>query len=84
MKRAANGTKCPPTPNWTATYVEAAGIPKDRKGPLFRTVRGKTGQLTRNPLLQQDVHRMIRQRAAEAGIKTEIACHTFRATGITA
>ncbi len=64
-------------------YMEAAGIAQDRKGPLFRTVRGKTGQLTGNSLLQQDVHRMIRQRAA-AGIKTEIGCHTFRATGITA
>lgn len=65
-------------------YIAAAGITADRKGPLFRTVRGKTGQLTRNPMLQQDVHRMIRQRAAAAGIRTRIGCHTFRATGITA
>ena len=27
---------------------------------------------------------MIRRRAASAGIKTKIGCHTFRATGITA
>ncbi len=27
---------------------------------------------------------MIRRRAAAAGIKTKIGCHTFRATGITA
>jgi len=27
---------------------------------------------------------MIRWRALAAGIKTEIGCHTFRATGITA
>lgn len=27
---------------------------------------------------------MIRRRAAVAGTKTEISCHTFRATGITA
>jgi integrase len=27
---------------------------------------------------------MIRHRAREAGIKTKIGCHTFRATGITA
>jgi hypothetical protein len=26
---------------------------------------------------------MIRRRAGEAGIRTEISCHTFRATGIT-
>ena len=32
---------------------------------------------------QADVHRMIRRRAEEAGIRTKIGCHTFRATGIT-
>lgn len=65
-------------------YVQAAGIAEYRKAPLFQTVRGRTGELTGNPLLQQDVHRMIRQRAKSAGIETEIGCHTFRATGITA
>src|SRR5205823_11822396 len=65
-------------------YIHAAGIDGDRKGPLFRTGYGKTGTLTRNPMRQADVYRMIRRRAAEAGIKTEIGCHTFRATGITA
>jgi integrase len=35
-------------------------------------------------MLQSDVWRMIRRRALSAGIRTEIGCHTFRATGITA
>jgi site-specific recombinase XerD len=35
-------------------------------------------------MLQSDVWRMIRRRALTAGIETEIGCHTFRATGITA
>jgi site-specific recombinase XerD len=69
-------------------YIAAAGIGKDRKQdrkePLFRTVKGRTGELTANPLLQSDVWRMIRRRASQAGIETEIGCHTFRATGITA
>ncbi len=65
-------------------YIRAAGIAEDRKGPLFRTVRGRSGELTSNYLLQPDVWRMIRRRALAAGIKTEIGCHTFRATGITA
>jgi site-specific recombinase XerD len=65
-------------------YIAAAGIGKDRKGPLFRSARGRSGELTENPMLQSDVWRMIRRRAAQAGIKTEIGCHTFRATGITA
>ena len=32
---------------------------------------------------QSDVWRMIGRRAEQAGIKTKIGCHTFRATGIT-
>jgi integrase len=51
---------------------------------LFRTAAGKTGELTRNPMWQQDAYRMIQRRAADAGIKTRIGNHTFRATGITA
>lgn len=65
-------------------YIAAAGIAEDRKGLLFRTTRGRSGELTGNPMLQSDVWRMIRRRALAAGIKTEIGCHTFRATGITA
>lgn len=65
-------------------YIRAASIAEDRKSPLFRTTRGRSGELTANSLLQSDVWRMIRRRALAAGIKTEIGCHTFRATGITA
>jgi integrase len=35
-------------------YIEAAGISDDVDGYLFRTARRKTGQLTTNPLFQQD------------------------------
>lgn len=65
-------------------YIAKAAISLDRKGPLFRTTRGRSGKLTRNAMLQSDVWRMIRRRAAAAGIKTELGCHSFRATGITA
>jgi integrase/recombinase XerD len=65
-------------------YISATGITNDPKGPLFRTIRGRSGLLTANPLLQPNVWRMIRRRAIAAGIKTGIGCHTFRATGITA
>jgi hypothetical protein len=44
----------------------------------------KPGQLTTNPLFQQDAHRIIRLRAKAAGIEARIGNHTFRATGITA
>jgi integrase len=67
------------------TYIEAAGIVEDRKGWLFRTARGHDGStLSDKPMSQPDAWRMIRRRAAAAGIAAEIGCHTFRATGITA
>ncbi len=64
-------------------YIQEAGIAGDKKGYLFRSARGRTRQLTDRSMAQQDVHRMIRRRAKEAGIETQIGCHTFRATGIT-
>ena len=64
-------------------YLEAAGIAADRKGPLFRSAFGKTRRLSDRAMLRSDVWRMIRRRAADAGIETDIGCHTFRATGIT-
>ena len=66
------------------SYLAAAGIAGDLDGPLFRTAAGRTGQLTANPLWQQDAYRMIQRRAKAAGIQTRIGNHTFRATGITA
>jgi site-specific recombinase XerD len=66
-------------------YINAAGIAEDRKGILFRTSRGHNGTaLSDQPLDQSNAWRMIRRRAAAAGIAEAIGCHTFRATGITA
>jgi site-specific recombinase XerD len=66
-------------------YMSAAGIAEDRKGWLFRTAKGWKGTaLADQPMDQSDVWRMVRRRAAAAGIKAPIGCHTFRATGITA
>lgn len=66
-------------------YIEAAGLTGDRKSPLFRTARGHAGtMLSDQPMMQSDAWRMIRRRAAAAGIAAPIGCHTFRATGITA
>ena len=64
-------------------YIAKAGIQEDRKGPLFRTAYRKTGRLTDRAMRQEDVFRMIQRRAAEAGVKTAIGCHSFRALGIT-
>jgi integrase/recombinase XerD len=64
-------------------YIESAGITEERAGPLFRTTRGKTRELTTRAMSRFDAYKMIRRRAADAKISSEIACHTFRATGIT-
>jgi site-specific recombinase XerD len=65
-----------------AYITAAARVRGDRKGPLFRSVIGKTAKLSGRPILRGDVWRMVRRRAADAGIETAIGCHTFRATGI--
>lgn len=66
-------------------YIAAASIAEDRKGYLFRTSRGhNAAALSAQPMSQPDAWRMIRRRAAAAGIHAPIGNHTFRATGITA
>jgi site-specific recombinase XerD len=68
-----------------SAHIDTAGIAEDRKGWLFRTSRGhKADTLSGLAMNQSDAWRMIRRRAAAAGITAPIGCHTFRATGITA
>ena len=64
-------------------YRKASGAALDPKSYLFRTIRGRTGVLTDEPLAQADAYRMIRRRALACGLKTQIGNHSFRATGIT-
>ena len=69
--------------HYLETYIEGAGMGKDAKGYLFRTARGRSNQLSDKPLHQVDVYRMVCRRAENAGVRTQICCHSFRATGIT-
>jgi integrase/recombinase XerD len=64
-------------------YIEAAGIAEEKNKPLFRTTRGRSRELTPHAMSRFDAFKMIRRRAEDARISSEIACHTFRATGIT-
>jgi integrase/recombinase XerD len=64
-------------------YIEAAGIADEKIKPLFRSTRGRSRKLTARTMSRFDTYKMIRRRAEDAGISSEIACHTFRATGIT-
>ncbi len=67
---------------WLHAYIDGMQL-KDGKNTLFRTVAGRTGQLSERAMAQADVFRMIGRRAEAAGIRTRIGCHSFRATGIT-
>jgi len=64
-------------------YIEAAGIREERKMPLFRSARGRSGELTEKPLHRANAWMMIQRRMLAAGLETHANCHTFRATGIT-
>lgn len=64
-------------------YLDIAGIHKQPRSPLFRTV-DRAGRLTDRPVTRNDVFRMIKRRARQAGLPATTCCHTFRATGITA
>lgn len=66
------------------SYIEAARIKDEEKGPLWRSTRGRSRKLSEEAMSSTDVLRMIKRRAAEAGLPKTICCHTFRATGITA
>ena len=65
-------------------YLRAAGIGDEPKSPLFRSARGRTGELKGGAMHRVHAWRMIQRRAAELGLNVKIGCHTFRATGITA
>jgi integrase/recombinase XerD len=65
-------------------YIKGAGLGLDLKRFLFCTAKGKTNALTDRAMSQSDAYRMVRRRARDAGVKTKIGNHTFRATGITA
>ena len=65
-------------------YLQAARILEAKKSPLFRSARGRTGELTENAMSRVDVWRMIRAARARPGSMADVCCHTFRATGITA
>lgn len=64
-------------------YLAAAGIAGDLKSPLFRTL-DRRHSLTDRRLHRREVLAMIKRRARDACLPTDICCHTFRATGITA
>ncbi len=63
-------------------YLAALG-PQEAKSPLFRSARGRTGELTAERLSRHDAYAMVRRRAVRAGVVEKIGNHSFRGTGIT-
>jgi integrase len=64
-------------------YLASAGHRADPTAPLFRSARGRTGDLTDRPMSRHDAYAMVRRRAAAAGVVAKIGNHSFRGTGIT-
>ncbi len=62
----------------------ASAAAVDKSASLFRTAKGRSGQLNENGMTRHDALRMVKRRAKAAGLPAKISCHTFRATGITA
>lgn len=67
------------------SYLEAARLEGDRKGPLFRTSgRGRRlDALEPRAMTRQSAIAMVKRRVAAAGLPPEISNHSFRGTGIT-
>jgi site-specific recombinase XerD len=64
-------------------YLRASGIGSEKSSPLFRSI-DRRGQITERGMTRNDALRMVKRRAAAAGLSSKISCHSFRATGITA
>ena len=65
-------------------YMEGTGIAGEARAPLFRTIRRGTNELSAHALPQANAWAMVNRRAKNAGIKTKLGNHSWRATGITA
>ena len=72
----------PELEGYLAAWIKAAGINRDKKGSLFRSV-GKGELLGEKAMSRFDVFHMIKRRAKGAALPYSTCCHTFRATGIT-
>ena len=71
-------------------YMDAAelqeGLNWEKETALFRSIRrmgGKNRLLSENRLHRNNAWDMVKRRAEDAGVSTDICNHTFRGTGIT-
>jgi integrase/recombinase XerD len=64
-------------------YLKASGLEQEPGSPLFPAALGKTGKLSRRPLVRTDAADMLKRRLKQAGLPAHYSPHSFRATGIT-
>ena len=64
-------------------YLKATGLGNEPGSPLFPAALGKTGRLSRRPLVRTDAADMLKRRLKQAGLPAHYSPHSFRATGIT-
>jgi len=50
-------------------YIEAAGISDDTDGPLFRSGRGRSEDLSRHRILPRNIRDMVRRRGEAVGLR---------------
>ena len=63
-------------------YLKATGLDKEPGSPLFPAAIGKSGKLSRRPLVRTDAADMLKRRLKQAGLPAHYSPHSFRATGI--
>ena len=59
------------------------GLGNEPGSLLFPAALGKTGKLSRRPLVRTDAADMLKRRLKQAGLPAHYSPHSFRATGIT-
>ncbi len=63
-------------------YIVVADV-ESKTAPLFRTVQGKTDQLTTLAMTANDIARMVKRQCQKAKLSDRFSPHSFRVTTIT-
>jgi integrase/recombinase XerD len=63
-------------------YLKATGLGSEPSSVLFPAALGKTGKLSREPLVRTDAADMLKRRLKQAGLPAHYSPHSFRASGL--
>jgi len=61
--------------------IDCQDAPRD--AVIFRSVAGRTGRLTDQPIRNIDICRMVKRRLADAGLPNNLSPHSFRVASVT-